>query len=283
MSKTIVGLFPSTAAAQEVKQILSNNDYDANDIKIVAADQNDVRTDGSTQDEGIGEKISNFFHGLSGGDEHAHSHYARGVNEGGALLTVKTDDADAEEMVLLMKQHGAREIEGGYGETTGAGYAGTSSATGTDYAATRDAYADKDVAGQTAIPIVEEEMVVGKREVDRGGVRVYSHVVETPVQAQVDLHEERVNVTRRAVNRPATAADFEVGNRSTFELRAMGEEAVVGKTSRVVEEVLVGKQGSDRTETINDSVRRTEVDVDRIEGETVKAGETLDSSNKLVR
>ncbi len=295
MSKTIVGLFPSTAAAQEVKQILANNDYDANDIKIVAAGQNDGSTDGSTQDEGIGEKISNFFHGLSGGDEHAHSHYARGVNEGGALLTVKTDDADAEEMVMLMKQHGAREIEGGYGETTGttgttamtgstgAAYAGTSSATGTDYAATRDAYAGKDVAGQTAIPIVEEEMVVGKREVDRGGVRVYSHVVETPVQAQVDLHEERVNVTRRAVNRPATAADFEVGNRSTFELRAMGEEAVVGKTSRVVEEVLVGKQGSDRTETINDSVRRTEVDVDRLDGETVKTGETLDSSNKLVR
>ncbi len=281
MSKTIVGLFPSTAAAQEVKQILTTNDYDSSDIKIVAADSNDISSNESG--EGIGEKISNFFHGLSGGDEHAHSHYARGVNEGGALLTVKTDDEDAEEMVMLMKQHGAREIEGGYGETTettGAGYASTSQATGTDYSATREAYAGNDVAGQTAIPIVEEEMVVGKREVDRGGVRVYSHVVETPVQAQVDLHEERVNVTRRAVDRPATAADFEVGNRSTFEMRAMGEEAVVGKTSRVVEEVLVGKQGSDRTETINDSVRRTEVDVDRISGETV---ETAVSSDKLNR
>ncbi len=300
MSKTIVGLFPSTAAAQEVKQILITNDYDANDIKIVAADSNDMSSSSNDMSsnasagtsgtgEGIGEKISNFFHGLSGGDEHAHSHYARGVNEGGALLTVKTDDEDAEEMVMLMKQHGAREIEGGYGQTTGtagaagtaaAGYAGTSKATGTDYSATRDAYAGNDVAGQTAIPIVEEEMVVGKREVDRGGVRVYSHVVETPVQAQVDLHEERVNVTRRAVDRPATAADFEAGNRSTFEMRAMGEEAVVGKTSRVVEEVLVGKQGSDRTETINDSVRRTEVDVDRISGETV---ETAGSSDKLNR
>lgn len=285
MSKTIVGLFPSTAAAQEVKQILITNDYDANDIKIVAADSNDMSAGTSGTGDGIGEKISNFFHGLSGGDEHAHSHYARGVNEGGALLTVKTDDEDAEEMVTLMKQHGAREIEGGYGQTTGmtsaAGTTGAASAaTGTDYSATRDAYAGNDVAGQTAIPIVEEEMVVGKREVDRGGVRVYSHVVETPVQAQVELHEERVNVTRRAVDRPATAADFEAGNRSTFELRAMGEEAVVGKTSRVVEEVLVGKQGSDRTETVSDSVRRTEVDVDRISGETV---ETTGSSNKSVR
>ena len=269
MSKTIVGLFPSTAAAQEVKQILTTNDYDASDVKIVAADHNDGSNAVSGSDESIGEKISNFFHGLSGGDEHAHSHYARGVNEGGALLTVKTEDEDAEEMVMLMKQHGAREIEGGYGGTTGTEYADAPLATGTDYAATRDAYAGKEVAGQTAIPIVEEEMLVGKREVDRGGVRVYSHVVETPVQAQVDLHEERVNVTRRAVNRPATAADFEVGNRSSFELRATGEEAVVGKTSRVVEEVLVGKEGNERTETINDSVRRTELEVERIPGELV--------------
>lgn len=248
MSKTIVGLFPNTAAAQEVKKILISNDYSASDIKIVAADHDDVSST-STPGAGIGEKISGFFHGLSGGDQQTHSQYASGVNEGGALLTVKTDDEDAEEMVALMKQYGARDIEGSIGGSTGYANQGA-----------------REVTGQTAIPIVAEEMVVGKREVDRGGVRVYSHVVETPVQAQVDLHEERVNVTRRAVDRQATAADFEVGNRSTFELRASGEEAVVGKTSRVVEEVLVGKQGSNRTETVSDSVRRTEVEVEQIPG-----------------
>ncbi len=241
--KTIVGLFPNTSAAQEVKKILISNDYAASDIKIVAADHDDVTATSGTG-AGIGEKISGFFHGLSGGDEQAHTQYARGVNEGGALLTVKTDDEDVDEMVALMKQYGARDIEGSIGGNTAA----------------------REVTGQTAIPIVEEELVVGKREVDRGGVRVYSHVVETPVQAQVDLHEERVNVTRRAVDRQATAADFEVGNRSSFELRATGEEAVVGKASRVVEEVLVGKQGSDRTETVSDSVRRTEVEVEQIPG-----------------
>ncbi len=280
MSKTIVGLFPSTAAAQEVKRILTaNGDYDASSIKIVAADEDDdyagtsntgtsTMGTGTGSNVGMGEKISNFFHGLSGGDNEAHSHYARGVNEGGALLTVKAEDADADEMVTLMKQHGARDIDGG---TVGTAKPNpTAGATGTGYAAQGTGYADqgaRDVTGQTAIPIVEEEMVVGKREVDRGGVRVYSHIVEKPVQAEVNLHEERVNVTRRPVDRVATAADFQAGNRSNFELRATGEEAVVGKTSRVVEEVLVGKQGSDRSETINDSVRRTEVDVERIPGD----------------
>ncbi len=260
MSKTIVGLFKNTAAAQEVKQILTNNGYNASDVKIVATDSDDYSTgyEGSDKsDEGIGNKISNFFHGLSGGDEHAHSHYARGVNEGGALLTVTTADQDAEEMATLLKQHGATEIEGGYSTSTDSGSYDRSGST-------------QEITGQTAIPIVEEELAVGKRQVDRGGVRVYSHVVETPVQTEVNLHEERINVDRRAVNRPATAADFETGNRNNFELRAMGEEAVVGKTSRVVEEVLIGKQGTDRTESINDSVRRTEVEVERIPGEYVE-------------
>ena len=153
----------------------------------------------------------------------------------------------------MLQQHGARDIEGGNQQT---GLADTS-------------YRDKtagNTTGETAIPVVEEELVVGKREVDRGGVRVYSHVVERPAEADVTLRDERVNVERRVVNRPATAADFQTGNES-FELRASGEEAVVGKSSRVVEEVLIGKDSSERTEAVRDTVRKTEVEVEQIPGE----------------
>ena len=65
---------------------------------------------------------------------------------------------------------------------------------------------------------------------------------------------------------PATAADFAAGSGKTIELNATSEEAVVGKTARVVEEVVVGKEGSDRTETISDSVRKTEVEVEQLDG-----------------
>src|SRR5437764_3366736 len=51
-----------------------------------------------------------------------------------------------------------------------------------------------------AIPVVEEQLKVGKREVQRGGVRVFSRVVETPVNESVNLREEHVNVERRPVN-----------------------------------------------------------------------------------
>ncbi len=61
--------------------------------------------------------------------------------------------------------------------------------------------------GETAIPVVEEELQVGKREVERGGVRVESRVSERPVEEQVHLREEHVHVERRPVDRPVGDAE----------------------------------------------------------------------------
>ena len=52
------------------------------------------------------------------------------------------------------------------------------------------------------IPVVEERLRVGKRDVGLGRVRVRSYVVEEPVSADVRLREERVEVERRPVDRP---------------------------------------------------------------------------------
>lgn len=251
MSKTVVGLFATMAKAEEVKLALIAEDYSA---KVVASgpDMTTNESDSSTG-EGIGQKISNFFHGLTGGDEDAHHHYAEGVNAGGGLVGVTCDDDEASEVATLLKQHGAREVEG----KTAAGVDSRSAA-----------YEATETAGQTAIPIVEEQLEVGKREVDRGGVRVYSHVVEQPVTANVTLRDEKIVVERRPVNRAASAADFNMGQGSVIELNATGEEAVVGKTARVVEEVLVGKASTSHTEVIHDSVRKTEVEVEQIAGAT---------------
>ena len=264
MSKTVVGLFSSVAEAEKVKQTLVADGYEAQQIRVVAKNDNaetsaPVRTAtdsgytdmGSGGGTGVGEKISSFFRNLTGGDEHAHHHYATGVNSGGALLTAKVDDGKAEQVAATLEEYGARGIEGA---TNSTGVAQTPA-----YAASAAT-----TSGETAIPIVEEELVVGKREVNRGGVRIYSHMVERPVDADVNLREEHINVERRAVNRPATAADFAAGSGSAIELTATGEEAVVGKKSRVVEEVLAGKQSSEHTQAIHDTVRKTEVDVEQL-------------------
>ena len=98
----------------------------------------------------------------------------------------------------------------------------------------------------------------------RGGVRIHTSITERPVEEQVTLRDETVHVERRAVDRPITDADMAGMKDSTFELTETDEEAVVSKTARVVEEVSVGKQATEHTETVRDSVRRTDVDVEQL-------------------
>ena len=116
---------------------------------------------------------------------------------------------------------------------------------------------------EEVIPIVEENLVVGKRDVSRGGVRVRSYVSETPVHEQIRLRNERVNVERRAVDLPLSAAEGDAFRERTVDMTATGEEAVVGKNARVVEEVVVSKTAEEHVETIDDTVRRTDVEIDR--------------------
>jgi len=116
----------------------------------------------------------------------------------------------------------------------------------------------------TTIPVIQEELQVGKREVQRGGVRVYQHVRETPVDQSVRLNEEHVHVERHAVDRPASETDLSGLKESSFEMREKAEEVVVGKTARIVEEVVVSKEASERTQEIHDKVRRTDVEVEQL-------------------
>jgi uncharacterized protein (TIGR02271 family) len=115
---------------------------------------------------------------------------------------------------------------------------------------------------EASIAVVEERLQVGKREVGRGSVRVRSYVVETPVEEQVTLHQEHVEVERRTVDRPladATQASF--ADR-TIEATETAEEVVVSKNARIKEEVVIQRNSDDRTKTISDTVRHTEVEVE---------------------
>ena len=126
---------------------------------------------------------------------------------------------------------------------------------------------------EAVIPVVEEELRVGKREVEKGGVRITSKVTETPVEEEVRLREERINVERRPVDRPVTSSDnaFQMG---AIEVTESAEEAVVAKSARVVEEVVVNKDVQERTETVRDTLHRTDVDVEQVEDESLRLGKS---------
>jgi len=158
------------------------------------------------------------------------------------------------------------DVSQGTGAATGAS-AGMSTNTTASTSQHTEATARTLNEGEATLPVVEEELQVGKRQVQRGGIRVFSHVEERPVEEQVNLREEHATIERRPVNRPASEADFNQAlTEGTIEVRETAEEAVVNKQARVVEEVVVGKEATQRTETVRDTVRRTDVEVEQVSG-----------------
>ena len=183
--------------------------------------------------------------------------YEEAVKRGGYLVTVNVDDDRADEVHALLEGSNAVDFEEREQALKAQGFVPP---TAPPAAARATAAPDDEV-----IPIVEEQLLVGKRQVDRGGVRVRSYVVDTPVHDQVSLREERVDVQRRPVD--VRIADAETLFRERdITLNETAEEAVIGKEARIVEEVVVRKDVGERVETVNDTVRHTEVEVERTDG-----------------
>lgn len=185
-----------------------------------------------------------------------YDHLREGIRDGGLVVAVATDSDNSETIEDIFAKHSAKKIDE------------VSHDDSKNYAAAALPVAAAPLAGaalqgETAIPVVEEDLVVGKRTVDQGGVRVFRRVVEIPVEESVSLREEHVTMERRPVDRAVSATDAAFGDQ-TIELTETAEEAVIAKHARVVEEVLVGKQTSERVETIHDTVRKTEVEVEQI-------------------
>ena len=119
---------------------------------------------------------------------------------------------------------------------------------------------------------VEEELSVGKRKVATGGVRVTTSVSETPVEETVTLREEQVEAKRKPADRKLSPEEAEAAfEEKTVEVMGTSEEAKVSKAARVTGEVAVGKQVEEREETVKDTVRRTEVEVEEVGGKSRKS------------
>jgi uncharacterized protein (TIGR02271 family) len=205
-----------------------------------------------------------------------------GFRRGGGVVHAEVPDGRFDEVANVLEASGAVDLdaleaewrkEGWTGSTTGTATGTTTAATGVSTGASGAAGALSGTAtggeaqrlgaaGEERIPIIEERLRVGKREVGHGRVRIRSYVVETPVQEQVTLREERVDIERRPVDRPVAAAEDALFRERVIEATETAEEVVVAKEARVTEEVVIRKTSEERTETVSDTVRRTEVEVE---------------------
>ncbi|WP_250495002.1 YsnF/AvaK domain-containing protein [Caballeronia sp. GAWG1-1] len=282
MSQILVGVFNSFEEADQAVMRLEQSGIARSDMEVHASslagdktgtpassgtlsatDRQAVSDRTITNDgEGVGviAKIEHFFSNVFGGDERPEEvgHYKEAVRRGGALLTVTV--VDEAHLVLVrstLHKAGAVDIDERVAHWKNTGYAGYDTTMQPDTA-------DEVSADRQAFSVVRESLDVGKREVQTGGVRVYSRATETPVTESVNLREEHATIERRPVDRVATAADLQGGS---IEIRETAEHAVVAKTAHVIEEVVVGRESSERTETINETLRGNEVEVERVAGD----------------
>jgi uncharacterized protein (TIGR02271 family) len=293
MATTITALFDSRSDAEAAKQRLKSARVDADHVHIHDKSSAGYSENNYSdhQNRGFWDSVKNAF----APDEDRHA-YEEGVRRGGTLLTADVDDDCVDEAVRVLEEANSVDIDDrssqwrasgwNYESSDRTGSVGQASAFagfGSEARSSNEAERDlvRDNGREEVIPIVEENLVVGKRDVNRGGVRVRSYVSEVPVHEQVRLRNERVNVERRRVDQPLSAAEGDAFRERTIDMTATGEEAVVGKNARVVEEVVVSKTAEEHVETIDDSVRKTEVEIER-DGEVETSGASFGSTDKRI-
>jgi uncharacterized protein (TIGR02271 family) len=257
---TVVGIFNTAAEAQQAVQRLEQAGFELDYVDVAHREAANQGV-GQTSDSSVG----GFFSSLFGGDDNDDTrNYTAAAQRGSSVVTVHVDSNDqAHRAATLLDEAGAVDVDG---DVTG-----TQAATG--YAQTSNTTDQTAQTGQTA-QVIEENLQVGKRVEQTGGVRLRSRIVEKPVETSVRLREEHVVVNRTPVNRPATEADFQAFKEGEIEVTESAERAVVGKEAHVVEEVSLGKEVSEREQVIHDTVRNTEVDVEQIPGSTTTTTNT---------
>lgn len=277
MSRTITALFDTRQDAEDGKARLEAANCDASRVRI--HDQNSMDADRSSGSSGM---WSSNNAPLPHEDRHT---YEEGMRRGGFVLTADVDDDDVDGAVRALENTRGVDLDErasswrneGWSGPPAAG-SGAGMATGAMSGGNReqDRGSGREIA-EEHIPVVEEELVVGKREVERGGARVRSYVKEVPVHEQVTLREEHVEVERRPVDGGRGGIDGDAFRERTIDMNATSEEAVVAKEARVVEEVVVRKTADQHVETVDDTVRHTEVDVDDVS----ETGRSSDPARRL--
>src|SRR3569833_3188380 len=250
MAKTVVGSFNSYTQAQRVVDQLVDSGVARDDVSIVANNANGTPAEGSDDSTAASATTGAVTGGAVGGAAgliaglaglavpgigpviaagplvaatHAGvpreeaGYYAEAVRRGGALVTVRAEDDMAERVADILQRNDAIDIQRQAETWRTRGW------TGFDENAQPLNHEDIHRERGAVLPVVEEQLRVGKREVERGGERVYSRMTEPPVEQAVPLREAHAHVERRAVDRPATEQDLATFKEGTLEVRERAE------------------------------------------------------------
>jgi uncharacterized protein (TIGR02271 family) len=266
MEKTLVAVFENNTEAERARQKLVEAGITEADISmrsdIEARSDTDFSEVASENEHGGG--FFSWLFGLDDSEQTEGTQYRDAMRRGNVVLTVRCQDDNLSDRIAdILDDCGAIDVDTSARSQSEPALAASGGRP--------DMPRSTDDNDTQRLSVVEEELQVGKRPVQRGGVRVYKRVSETPVEQTVFLREELVRVNRRPVDRPATEADLANMQEGTIEVRETGEEAVVAKVARVTEEIDIDKKTLDREKTVRDTVRKTDVEIEDLSEEMAPA------------
>ena len=270
-SSSLTAFFDSRSEAESAVDALKDAGITSDAIRLVPGFEADGDANIDREHhKGFWASLEDLF--FPDSDRHV---YSEGLRRGGFLVSVTVSDAMYDKVHDILDDEGSIDIDERADQWRGEGWndgittSDTTSASTSTYDANRanlgtsseDTFA-ADTSDDDTIKVVEENLRVGKRDINRGSVKVRAYTTETPVSEDISLRDENVTIERRTVDRPLTDADTAAFQDRTISAEERHEEAVVSKEARVVEEIGINKTSTERTETVSDTVRKTEVEVD---------------------
>jgi uncharacterized protein (TIGR02271 family) len=247
----VVSVYDTTDKAKAALAVLKSSGIDTSDASIL--DRNTLGT-------GIDQQHVGLWRRLFGENvwEHEAAVYGDTLRRGGAVLAVRGPKERTAKIMAILDAHKPVDVHE-HAQKIGADVPIEAKAL-----VTAPGTATTGVGKEEVLRLAEEQLNVGKRMFETGTTRVRRFVTERPVEAQVNLHEEHAKVVRRAVTDPNYIADIDWSDKE-YTVTETAEQPVVSKTARVVEEIAVGREGSERTETVRDTVRRQQAEIEKLD------------------
>ena len=232
--RTVVGLFDDRNEAMRAYTALVDEGYARADLDILTNDDQDDEPRLTHMRQWVPEPDVNI--------------YLEGVRRGGTIITAYGPDSSVARAAEIMSGYKMINIK----------------KRGTELEAVRrDLKLSDPAKNDNVLEVIEEELQADNEIVERGRMRIYSVPTQREVQQDLRLRDETLRVRRRPVNR-SVKANHDLFRERSFEMVEMDEIAKVGKTARVVEEVSLGKEVVDKVETIKETLRRQDVQVEEI-------------------
>jgi len=311
----LVAIYPTVEEARRVSERLLAQGLTAADVRLTDATNSTSGGYAEREPHQQPQHERGFFDWLFASDvpEYDRDRYTSYLNENRAAVSVRVPDQSWHDRVIaIMEEFNPIDIEEDGHTVSQASYAtgATDGATSvpnagmttartdlgttagmttarTNVETTRTGMGTADM-GATArtgmtrereevIPVVKEELEVGKRVTERR-TRVRSYVIERPVEEQVNLRDERVEIEHRPISR---TGNLSMPQDRDIEVVERHEEPVVEKRVTGNEEIVVRKEVVEHPETVRGTVRETKVEVDK-EPATTAAGTTRTTTDRTV-